>query len=61
MVDGLLNNLLENDIERHANIRKLTAGPGDNCMNGFLLIHLYFKKNCKLIVIDLSKQQIFNS
>ena len=45
MVDGLLNNLFENDIERHANIRKLATGPGDNCMNGFLLNHLYFKSN----------------
>ena len=61
MVDGLLNNLLENDIERHTNIRKLATGLGDNCMNGFLLNHLYFKKYCFLIVIDLSKQQIFGS
>ena len=61
MFDGLLNNLLENDIERHANIRKLATGPGNNCMNGFLLNHLYFKKNCKLFVIDLRKQQIFDS
>ena len=61
MVDGLFNNLFENDIERHANIKKLATGPGDNCMNGFLLNHLYFKSNCKLIVIDLSKKQIFDS
>ena len=43
MADGLLNNLFENDIERHANTRKLATGPGDNCMNGFLINHLYFK------------------
>ena len=59
MLDGLLNNLLENDIETHENIRKLAPGPGNDYMNGFLLNHLYFKtKNCKLIVIDLAKQQI---
>ena len=55
MLDGLLNNLLENDIETHENIRKLAPGPGNYCMNGFRLSHLYFKtKNCKLIVIDLA-------
>ena len=58
MVDGLLNNLLENDIETHKNIRNWATGSGDDCMNGFLLNHHYFKKNSKLIVIDLSKQQI---
>ena len=59
MLDGLLNNLLENDIETHENIRKLAPGPGNYCMNRFRLSHLYFKtKNCKLIVIDLAIQQI---
>ena len=61
MLDGLLNNLLENDIETHENIRKLAPGPANDCMNGFLLNHLYLKKNCKLIVIDLSKQQILDT
>ena len=61
IVDGRLNNLLVNDIERHANIRKLATRPGDNCMNGFVLNHLRFEKNCNLIVIDLSELQIFDS
>ena len=60
MVDGLLNNLLENDIETHENIRKWATGSGDDCMNGFPLNHYYFQKNSKLIVIDLSKQQILH-
>ena len=58
MLDGLLNNLLKNDIETHENIRKLAPGPGNDCMNDFLLNHLYFKtKNCKLIAIDLAIKQ----
>ena len=48
MLDGLLNNLLENYIETHENIRKLAPNPGNDCMNGFLLSHLCFKtRNCK--------------
>ena len=61
MVDERLNNLLENDRETHENIRKWATGSGDDCMNGFLLNHHYFNKDSKLIVIDLSQQQILDT
>ena len=57
MINELLNSLLENDIRTHENIRKFATGPEDDYINGCLINHLYFKENCMLIVIDLSKQQ----
>ena len=55
-----MNNLLENDIETRENIRKWATGSGDDCMNGFLLNDHCFKKNSKLFVRDLSKQQMLD-
>ena len=40
------------------NIRKIAAGQGDDCATGCLLDYPYFKEHCKMIVTDLSKQQL---
>ena len=41
----------------YENIRKIPIGQGDDNTTGRLLDYSYFKESCKLIAIDLSKQQ----
>ena len=41
----------------YENIRKIATGQGDYYTTGCLLNYTYFKKNYKMIAIDLSKQQ----
>ena len=43
------------------NIRNATDSNGDDYTTGFSFHYTYFKKNNKLIAIDLSKQQVLNS
>ena len=45
------------DFKTYENIRKIATGQGDYYATGFLLDYTYFKVNCKMIAIDLSKQQ----
>ena len=44
-------------IKTYENIRKITIGQGDDYATGCLLHYTYLKKYCKMIAIDLSKQQ----
>ena len=48
---------INNDSKTYESIRKISTGPGDYYTTGCLLDYPYFKKNYKMIVIDLSKQQ----
>ena len=48
---------IRNDLRTYDNIRKVVTGQGDDYTTGCLLDYPYFKKYCKLIAIDLSKQQ----
>ena len=59
MIDGrnFFDQPIKNDLKTYDNIRKIATGQGDDCTTGCLLDYLYFKKYCKLIAIDLSKQQ----
>ena len=41
---------------KYDNIQKITTGL-DNCITGCLLNYYYFKKNYKMIAIDVSKKQ----
>ena len=41
----------------YENIQKIETGQGDDATTGFLVHFPYFKKYCKIIVKDLSKQQ----
>ena len=41
---------------KHENIRKLATGQGDDYKTGSLLDYSYFKENCKMIAIYISKQ-----
>ena len=45
----------------YKNIRKITIGQGDDYTTGCLLDYSYFKNNCKMIAIDLSKQQALDA
>ena len=40
---------------------KITSGQGDNYTTGCLLDYNYFKKDSKMIPIDLSKQQALDA
>ena len=43
------------------NIWKTVRGQGDDCTTGSLLDYPYFKKYCKMIAIDSSKQQALDT
>ena len=59
MIDG--RNFFDQPInsmnKTYENIRKIATGQGDYYTTGCLLNYTYFKKNYKMIAIDLSKQQ----
>ena len=59
MIDGrnFFDQPINNMTKTYKNIRKITAGQGDDYTTGCLLDYSYFKENYKLIAIDLSKQQ----
>ena len=63
MIDGknVFDQLINNDIKRNENIRKIATGQGDDYETGCLLDYPYFKENCKMIAIDLSKQQALDA
>ena len=63
MIDGknVFDQLINNDIKRNENIRKVATGQGDDYETGCLLDYLYLKENCKMIAIDLSKQQALDA
>ena len=48
---------INNDIKTYKNIRKIAISQGDDYTTGCFLDYPYFKKNYKMIAIDLSKQQ----
>ena len=52
MVETFLLNL-----SKLAYIRKIAVGQGDVYFTSCLLDYTYFKENCKLTAIDLSKKQ----
>ena len=41
----------------YENIRKIATGHGEDYTTGCLIDYSHFKDHCKMIVIDLSKQQ----
>ena len=63
MIDG--RNYFDQPInsltKTYENIRKIVSGQGDDYTTGCLLDYCYFKENCKMIAIDLSKQQALNA
>ena len=58
MIDGrnFFDQPINNMSETYKNIRKIATGKGDDYTTGCLLDYPYFKKNYKMIAIDLSRQ-----
>ena len=48
---------IDSDIKRYEEIRKLTAGQGEDYTSGCLLDYDYIKNHCRLIAIDLSREK----
>ena len=48
---------IKNDLKTYDNIRKISAGQGDDYTAGWLLDYNYLKEHYELIAIDLSEQQ----
>ena len=59
MIDGrnFFDQPINSMIKTYENIRGIATGQGDDYTIGCLLDYSYFKKNYKLIAIDLSKEQ----
>ena len=59
VIDGrnFYDNLIENDIEKYRELKKVMIGKGEEYTTGSLLDYDYFKKHYKLIVVDLSQQK----
>ena len=59
LIDGrnFYDRPINDSIRKYDEIRKIATGKGDNYATGCLLDYDYFKKNCQLIVVDLSKQR----
>ena len=48
-------------IKQYDEVRKVSAGQGDDYATGCLLDYAYFKDNYKLIAVDLSKQKALDA
>ena len=48
-------------IRKYDEIRKVSAGQGDDYTTGFLLDFAYFEKNYRLIAADLNKQKALDA
>ena len=59
MMDGRIffHQPVKTDLRTYDNIRKIVTGHGGDYTTWCLLDYPHFKKYCKLIAIDLSKQQ----
>ena len=51
---------INSNLKIYENIRKVATGQGDDYRTGCLLDYSYFKENYRIIVIDLSKQQVLD-
>ena len=47
--------------KKYDEVRKVSAGHGDDCTTGSLLDYAYFKDNYRLIAVDLSKQKALDA
>ena len=59
IIDGrnFYDNPFESDIEKYRELKKVMIGKGEDYTTGSLLDYDYFKKNYKLVAVDLSKQK----
>ena len=63
MIDGkyVFNQSVKNDKITFETIKKIATGRGNDYTTGCLLDYPYFKDNCKMIAIDLRKQQALDA
>ena len=64
MINGrsIFDQPVKNDIKTYENIGKIATGQGDDYTTEYLLDCNYFrKKHCKMIAIDLCKQQALDA
>ena len=63
MIDGkyVFNQSVKNDKITFENIKKIATGRGNDNTTGCLLDYPYFKDSCKMIAIDLRKQQALDA
>ena len=58
---NLFDQPVNNDIKIHENIQKFSIDQKYNYTSRCLLDYPYFKENCELIPLDLSKQQVLDA
>ena len=63
MVDGknLFDQQVKNNKLTYENIGKIGTGQGDDYTTACFLAYIYFKHYCKMITVDLSKQQALDA
>ena len=63
MIDGknVFDQPVNANVRRYDNIWKIVTGQRDDYTAGFLMDYNYFNEHCKMIAIDLSKQQAFDA
>ena len=63
MINGenFFDQSIKNNNVTYENIRKITAGQGDDYTTGCLLDYPYFVDTYKMIAVDLSKQQALDA
>ena len=54
---NLFGQPVKSSVRAYDNIQKIATGQGDDYFTGCLLDYNYFNNYCKIIAIDLSKQQ----
>ena len=63
MINGekVFDQPIKNNKVTYESIRKIATGQGDDYTTGCLLDYSYFKDTYKMIVVDLSKQQVLDA
>ena len=56
-----IDQTINGSIKRYDEVIKVSTGQGDDCATGCLLDYAYFKDNCRLIAVDLSKQKALDA
>ena len=60
LIDGrsFYDQPINDSIKQYNEVRKVSTGKDDDYTTGCLLDYAYFKDNCRLIAVDLSKQKV---
>ena len=56
-----IDQTINGSIKRYDEVIKESTGQGDDCATRCLLDYAYFKDNCRLIAVDLSKQKALDA